>query len=176
MNAYVTVFLPPNTQGHLLGPPLLLSGPPRLLHRCPRYLPAHSADLVAAAIHRPLLGYCYGALLVASNLTLNLVIDLPKAAHAYLLTTVCVCVGVCVVNLWVTRCQQPWQASFPPARRCVSDAHAKLAAAYCYLYAYMCSIIFCVCCYIHRTSSLLRFTRILVPSLVLDASFVHLVF
>lgn len=73
-------------------------GPGRLLHRCLLYLPV--PDLVVAAVHRLLLGYCYGALLMAFNLTLNLVIDFLMAAHSYLLTTVCVCVrgGKCPVG------------------------------------------------------------------------------
>lgn len=54
-----------------------VSGPLCLLHGRPLYLLVQGADLVAAAIHRLMLGYCYGALLVAFNLMLNLVIDLP---------------------------------------------------------------------------------------------------
>lgn len=62
-----------------ISPPLLL-GPGHLLHRCLLYVPV--PDLVVAAVHRLLLGYCYGALLMAFNLTLNLVIDFLMAAHS----------------------------------------------------------------------------------------------
>ena len=74
-------------------PPFLPLGPLHLVLGRPSYLPVQKADVMAAANQSLLLGYCYGALLTALCLTLNLVIDLLKAAHPHRL---CVCVFTCL--------------------------------------------------------------------------------
>lgn len=130
-----------------------VSGPLCLLHGRPLYLSVQGADLVVAAIHRLMLGYCYGALLVAFNLILNLVIDLPQTAHPYLLTTVCVFVQfVQFVGDLPDSNNLGWQ-SFPLLFSCVSLfltalLHIQNSQWQLLMYVYILCVL-CVELYVH---------------------------